>query len=92
MPSANCNSALGARLTTTGCRKYSSTAAPRRADRSTPWKDGWYLQKAPMPHSKVTSSRRDRWGRLPFLPAGPHPAQVFQVLLRMRREREAGCP
>ena len=36
-------------LTTTGCRKYSSTAAPRRADRSTPWKDGWYLQKAPAP-------------------------------------------
>ena len=63
-------------LTTTGCRKYSSTAAPRRADRSTPWKDGWYLQKVPTPHGKVTSSRRQA-GRLPSLPAGPHPAQVF---------------
>lgn len=30
--------------TTTGWRKYSSTAAPRRADRSTPWKEGWYLR------------------------------------------------
>lgn len=55
MPSANCNSILGAPLTTTGCRKYSSTAAPRRADRSTPWKDGWYLQKAPTPHDKVSN-------------------------------------
>lgn len=58
MPSANCDSTLGAPLTTTGCRKYSSTAAPRRADRSTPWKEGWYLQKAPNPHRKVTSSRK----------------------------------
>lgn len=53
MPSANCASALNAPLTTTGCRKYSSTAAPRRADRSTPWKDGWYLQKAPIPKARL---------------------------------------
>lgn len=75
-------------LTTTGCRKYSSTAAPRRADRSTPWKDGWYLQKVPAPHGKVTSSKRGKWGSLPSFLAGPCPAQVFQVLLRMSKKRQ----
>lgn len=35
---------MHALLTTIGWRKYSSTAAPRRAERSTPWKEGWYLR------------------------------------------------
>ena len=33
-------------LTTTGCLKYSCTAASRKLHKSTPWNDGWYLQKA----------------------------------------------
>jgi len=33
-----------AQCTTMGWRKYSSTAAARRAERSTPWKEGWYLK------------------------------------------------
>lgn len=64
-------------LTTTGCRKYSSTAAPRRADRSTPWKDGWYLQKAPAPHGKVTSSRRQA-GQTAFSPSWPSSSPSFR--------------
>lgn len=91
MPSANCDSTLGAPLTTTGCRKYSSTAAPRRADRSTPWKDGWYLQKAPTPTVRSPAAER-QVGSLSSLPAGPCPAQVFQVLLRIRKKRGRAIP
>lgn len=87
VPSVNCNITQADLLTTTGCRKYSSTAAPRRADRSTPWKDGWYLQKAPTPMARSPAAEK-QVSSLPSLPVGPCPAQVVQVLFRMRKKRQ----